>query len=180
MAPSPKLSPAGDGALPQQQQQQPTSQSSSQTQTPGTSPHAVFLTPNPQKPNSPNETNNNLLQLPHHAGDLALARSRTPVEIVKRAFAIRPAGESGRSGIHPVHFFRNIFRSSSWASRMVNVLWPVVPAAIAVRYATPHNNLVIFILSYLAMVPCANLIGFAGQELGRKFPHVLGIITETT
>lgn len=30
------------------------------------------------------------------------------------------------------------------------------------------------------MVPCANMIGFAGQELARKFPHVWGVLTEIT
>ncbi len=30
------------------------------------------------------------------------------------------------------------------------------------------------------MVPCANLVGFAGQELARKLPRVLGIFLETT
>ena len=30
------------------------------------------------------------------------------------------------------------------------------------------------------MVPAANLLGFAGQELAKKFPHVLGVILETT
>jgi len=30
------------------------------------------------------------------------------------------------------------------------------------------------------MVPCANLLGFAGQELARKLPHVLGVVMETT
>jgi hypothetical protein len=30
------------------------------------------------------------------------------------------------------------------------------------------------------MVPSANLIGFAGQELGRKLPHVFATILETT
>lgn len=30
------------------------------------------------------------------------------------------------------------------------------------------------------MVPCANLIGFAGQELGRKLPHVAGVLAEIT
>jgi len=30
------------------------------------------------------------------------------------------------------------------------------------------------------MVPCANLIGFAGQELARKLPKVFGILLETT
>ena len=30
------------------------------------------------------------------------------------------------------------------------------------------------------MVPAANLIGFAGQELARKMPKVLGVLLETT
>jgi Ca2+:H+ antiporter len=30
------------------------------------------------------------------------------------------------------------------------------------------------------MVPAANLLGFAGQELGRKLPHVFGVLLETT
>ena len=38
----------------------------------------------------------------------------------------------------------------------------------------------IFALCYIAMVPCANLIGFAGQELARKMPRVFGILVETT
>jgi Ca2+:H+ antiporter len=62
----------------------------------------------------------------------------------------------------------------------VNILWPLVPAAIAVKYARGDLNLAVFILSYMAMVPCANLVGFAGQELGRKLPRVIGILSETT
>lgn len=57
----------------------------------------------------------------------------------------------------------------------VNVLWPFVPAAIALRYARPENHLWIFVLNYIAMVPSANLIGFAGQELARKLPKVFGM-----
>lgn len=98
----------------------------------------------------------------------------------KSWFPIREEGESGRSGIHPWHFLRIVFRSSSLASRLVNVLWPVVPAAIAVRYAAPHQDLAIFILAYIAMVPCANLVGFAGQNLAKKVPHVFGVLAETT
>jgi Ca2+:H+ antiporter len=93
---------------------------------------------------------------------------------------ITPEGESGRRGVHPLHFFRIAWRSTSDASRAVNVLWPAVPAAIAVRYARPDLDIAIFTLSYIAMVPCANLIGFAGQELARKLPRVFGILTETT
>lgn len=57
---------------------------------------------------------------------------------------------------------------------IVNVLWPFVPAAIAVRYARPEAHVWIFALNYIAMVPTANLIGFAGQELARKLPKVFG------
>jgi len=93
---------------------------------------------------------------------------------------IKPEGESGRKGIHPLHFIKICWSSTSHASRIVNLLWPVVPAALAVRYARKDLHLTIFILNYIAMVPCANLIGFAGQELARKLPKVFGVLLETT
>ncbi|KIM96064.1 hypothetical protein OIDMADRAFT_106170 [Oidiodendron maius Zn] len=93
---------------------------------------------------------------------------------------IAPIGESGRRGIHPLHFFRICWSSASDASKAVNLLWPAVPAALAVRYARPDLHLAVFVLNYIAMVPCANLIGFAGQELARKLPRVFGILLETT
>ena len=87
---------------------------------------------------------------------------------------IKPAGESGRAWIHPWHFFRICFRSTSHVSMVVNGLWPFVPAAIAIHFARPDLHLWIFILNYIAMIPTANLIGFAGQELARKLPKVFG------
>jgi Ca2+:H+ antiporter len=112
---------------------------------------------------------------------------------------IQPAGESGRRGFHPWKFLRISFRSASRASLVCNVLWPVVPAALAVRCelislgcrrasliscvvadALPEKHVLIFSLAYIAMVPCANLVGFAGQELARKFPHVAGVLAEIT
>jgi Ca2+:H+ antiporter len=63
---------------------------------------------------------------------------------------------------------------------LVNILWPVVPAAIAVNYARKDLHLIIFILNYIAMVPAANLVGFAGQEMARKLPKVFGVLSETT
>lgn len=92
---------------------------------------------------------------------------------------IKPDGESGRKGIHPLQFLRICFRSSSTASKWVNVLWPFVPAAIAFHFARPDQPVWVFILNYVAMVPTANLIGFAGQELARKLPKVFGILLET-
>lgn len=93
---------------------------------------------------------------------------------------IKPEGESGRRGIHPKAMSRIIWRSSCTASKWVNVLWPFVPTAMALFWARPDQHLWIFIITYVAMVPCANLLGFAGQELARKLPKVLGVVLETT
>lgn len=87
---------------------------------------------------------------------------------------IQPQGESGRKGVHPWHFTRICFRSTSHVSMAVNVLWPFVPAAIVIHFARPDLHLWNFVLNYIAMVPTANLVGFAGQELARKLPKVIG------
>lgn len=65
-------------------------------------------------------------------------------------------------------------------SMLVNVLWPLVPVAIALHFARPEWHLAIFITNYIAMVPAANMVGFAGSELARKLPKVFGVILETT
>ena len=87
---------------------------------------------------------------------------------------IHPDGESGRSGVHPIRFAKVLIRSSSSVSKYVNLLWPFVPAAIAMHFARPDLHTWIFALNYIAIVPTANLIGFAGQELARKLPKVEG------
>ncbi|KAH6704004.1 Ca2+/H+ antiporter [Leptodontidium sp. MPI-SDFR-AT-0119] len=108
-------------------------------------------------------------------------QTRNPNNEKSKVFnGIQPEGESGRRGIHPFKFLKICWNSASYASKIVNLLWPVVPAAIAVRYAKPDAHLTIFILNYIAMVPCANLVGFAGQELARKLPKVFGVLLETT
>ncbi|KAE8348060.1 Sodium/calcium exchanger protein-domain-containing protein [Aspergillus coremiiformis] len=95
-------------------------------------------------------------------------------------FRIDTAGESGRSGIHPIQFFRVCFKSTCTLSMLVNVFWPFVPAAIAIHFARPDLHIWIFALNYIAMVPSANLLGFAGGELAKKLPKVLGVLLETT
>ncbi|KAK8106429.1 hypothetical protein PG999_009788 [Apiospora kogelbergensis] len=113
----------------------------------------------------------------HHGGHRQAPRK----DGLRGKIPVRPEGESGRTGIHPFHFFKIIWRSTSWLSRAVNVLWPVVPAALAVYWALPKEYFLLkFILAYIGMVPAANLVGFAGQELARKMPHMLGVLTETT
>jgi len=44
-------------------------------------------------------------------------------------------------------------------------------------YQKSHN--LRFATAFLAMIPSANLLGFAGQELARKLPKVFGVILET-
>jgi Ca2+:H+ antiporter len=63
---------------------------------------------------------------------------------------------------------------------VVNILWPFVPAAIVVHFARPDLHVWIFSLNYIAMVPSANLLGFAGGELAKKLPKMIGIVVETT
>ncbi|KAF2476739.1 vacuolar calcium ion transporter-like protein /H(+) exchanger [Lindgomyces ingoldianus] len=88
-------------------------------------------------------------------------------------------GESGRSGFSPALFLDVSWRSSSTAGKWVNLLWVFVPVAIILHYALPGAPLTIFAFSYIAMVPVANLLGFAGQEFARKMPKVSGILIET-
>ncbi|ETI20396.1 calcium/proton exchanger [Cladophialophora carrionii CBS 160.54] len=96
---------------------------------------------------------------------------------------IHHEGESGRSGMHLRPFAYILWRSSSQVSMLVNVLWPFVPAAIILHYLPGDHTATldkwIFATAYVGMVPCANLLGFAGQELARKLPKVAGILIET-
>jgi Ca2+:H+ antiporter len=93
---------------------------------------------------------------------------------------IHPDGESGRRGFHPVDFVQIVWSSSNSISTWVNVLWPFVPAAIALHFVQGDHHLWTFAVSYVAMIPSANLLGFSGQEFARKLPKVAGIIIETT
>jgi Ca2+:H+ antiporter len=78
-----------------------------------------------------------------------------------------------------MHILSICWRTASPASKCVNLLWPLVPIAIALQYTHAYLHLEVFILSYLAMIPCANLIGFASYESTRKLPKVLGHLVET-
>src|ERR1700712_3309318 len=69
---------------------------------------------------------------------------------------VAPDGESGRSGIHPWHFLRICWRSSSHASQYTNVLWPFTLAAMVLHFGYPERELWIFITAYIGMVPAAN------------------------
>ena len=92
---------------------------------------------------------------------------------------IQPDGESGRSGFSIKHFPKLVWRSSSRASSITNLLWPFVPAAIILHFVRGQHHVWTFAINYIAMVPAANLLGYAGQELARKLPKVAGILIET-
>ena len=93
---------------------------------------------------------------------------------------IQPDGESGRSWFHPLHFFRICWASSSHVSKWTNLFWPFTIAALVLHFNYGHLHMWVFITAYIGMIPAANLVGFAGQELARKIPKVLGVILETT
>lgn len=93
---------------------------------------------------------------------------------------IKPEGESGRRGVHPFKLMKLIWKSSSKASAFCNVLWPFVPAGIALHFVPGSHHAWTFAINYLAMVPVANLLGYTGQEFARKLPTVAGILIETT
>ena len=101
---------------------------------------------------------------------------------------IQPDGESGRRGFNPLKFLKICWASSSKVSKWTNLLWPFTIAAIVLywgpfhRPAEGHSNirLMTFVTAYIGMVPAANLLGFAGQELARKIPKVIGVVLETT
>ena len=113
----------------------------------------------------------------------------TSTQPKKKTRGIQPDGESGRSWFHPWHFLRICWRSSSHMSKWTNVLWPFTIAAMVLYFHSGYKpnvdevsniSLWVFILAYIGMVPAANLVGFAGQELARKIPKVAGVILETT
>ena len=112
--------------------------------------------------------------------------SQQPQKVTR---GIQPDGESGRSWFHPWHFLRICWKSSSHMSKWTNVLWPFTIAAMILYYQWGRKekiedatdmSLWVFITAYIGMVPAANLVGFAGQELARKIPKVIGVILETT
>jgi len=99
---------------------------------------------------------------------------------------IEPDGESGRRGVNPWKMARICFRSSCTASKWTNILWPFPIAALILYFGFQEAHgverypLWVFITAYIGMVPSANLVGFAGQELARKIPKVAGVLLETT
>lgn len=127
-------------------------------------------------------TSNISSALPGHSNGSGHGDSEsTPLlpTVTSRLPPIAHEGESGRRGFHPRHFLAVLWRSSCTASMLVNVLWPFVPIAIILQFF-PGLHLWKFATAYIAVIPSANLLGFAGQEFARKMPKVAGILIEVT
>lgn len=62
----------------------------------------------------------------------------------------------------------------------MNCLWPIVPVAFAAHFALKKEPLGNFVLPYIAMIPAANLLGFAGREFAMNLPKVIGVLVEIT
>lgn len=118
-------------------------------------------------------------QLPTHNGNARQGRNGSVYNHNghKVSKGIEPDGESGRRGFHPIMFPLICARSSSRVSMITNILWPFTIAAFILHYTT-ENHLWVFICAYLGLVPAANLLGFAAQELARKLPTVVGVLVE--
>lgn len=138
-------------------------------------PATTTQSQSPSQPQSPEPQRTGSL-LPTHNNEKSLSSPKRRHKLLR----VDTAGESGRKGIHPIHFLQVCFRSTCTLSMLVNVLWPFVPAAIVMHFARPDLHVWIFALNYVAMVPSANVLGFAGGELAKKIPKVLGVLLETT
>ena len=123
---------------------------------------------------SPDSAHNGL---PTHNGNDD-HHGRAPGTKVTRG--IKSEGESGRKGFSPKYFTKLTWKSASKASSIVNILWPFVPAALILHFTSGSHHVWTFAICYIAMIPCANLLGYSGQELARKMPKVAGILIETT
>ncbi|KAE8548007.1 hypothetical protein EYB25_009800 [Talaromyces marneffei] len=118
--------------------------------------------------------------LPQHQNDAEIANNAEKKPRVLGIFRVQSTGESGRNGFHIRHFLYICFRSTCTISMIVNILWPFVPAAIVMGFARPDLDVWVFALNYIAIIPTANLLGFAGGELARKLPRVYGVLLETS
>lgn len=160
--------------MPSQSKSESSSQPERDPRRPSDRPHALngFVDPNKQDEKRDSSPAN---KAPH--------RHHLPVynhNGHKVSTGIQPDGESGRRGFSPKRFVRICWRSSSTLSKWTNVLWPFTIVALVLHFGLPGMNLWIFITAYIGMVPAANLVGFAGQELARKLPKVVGVLLETT
>ncbi|KAL7270225.1 hypothetical protein RUND412_007075 [Rhizina undulata] len=90
-----------------------------------------------------------------------------------------PSAEPVRRGFHPGKALVIALKSSCTLASYTNILLPFVPVGLILHWLEPGWHVRIFTVNFLAMIPMANLLAFSGQELARKMPRVIGMVTET-
>ncbi|KAK6341414.1 hypothetical protein TWF696_008490 [Orbilia brochopaga] len=80
---------------------------------------------------------------------------------------------------NPLKAARVTWKSTSTLSSWSNILFPAVPAGIALWYTSRDTHpLAVFILNFIGMVPSGNLLAFASGELQSKLPKIFGATLE--
>ncbi|KAF3912779.1 hypothetical protein ABW20_dc0108344 [Dactylellina cionopaga] len=80
---------------------------------------------------------------------------------------------------NPVKAAKITVKSTSKLSSWSNILFPAIPAGIAMWYTSRDKYpLAVFILNFVAMIPAGNLLAFASGELQAKMPKTLGATLE--
>ncbi|KAK6350118.1 hypothetical protein TWF696_006365 [Orbilia brochopaga] len=76
---------------------------------------------------------------------------------------------------HPIKAIAITLRSTSRLSSYCHILFPTIPAGIALWYTSRKTYpLATFIFNFVAMVPAGNLLAFASGELHHQMPHTIG------
>jgi len=80
---------------------------------------------------------------------------------------------------HPFRAVKIAMQSSSRLSGSVNFLIPFIPVGIVLGFARKDLGLYIFAFNFIAMIPSANMLAFASQEIALKMPKTYGAVFET-
>ncbi|KAJ6261930.1 Vacuolar calcium ion transporter [Drechslerella dactyloides] len=76
---------------------------------------------------------------------------------------------------NPIKAIGITLRSTSRLTSYCNILFPTIPAGIALWYTSRKEYpLATFIFNFVAMVPAGNLLAFASGELHHQMPHTIG------
>ncbi|KAK6501448.1 hypothetical protein TWF481_009286 [Arthrobotrys musiformis] len=92
---------------------------------------------------------------------------------------LRKGAQPKPARFNPVKATKITIRSTSTLSSWSNILFPAIPAGIAMWYTSRDTHpLAVFILNFIAMVPSGNLLAFASGELQAKLPKTIGATLE--
>ncbi|BFZ56779.1 Belongs to the Ca(2) cation antiporter (CaCA) (TC 2.A.19) [Savitreella phatthalungensis] len=112
--------------------------------------------------------------VPHITVERALVQTTTDPSSAQGSAPMQP----GRNNSTRLESFLRIMRTIIFFS-WINVLLVMVPVAIAVHFTTT-SAVAIFVTSTLAIIPLAALLGFATEELAKRFGPATGALLNVT